>query len=655
MHPKFVRVLSWLSASSFMLAFACAANPAIAFTFDWATLGWPAGTKGPYKYINVDGSGVDFLVSYTDLNSVSVDERPASIGSGFSIGTEAQRVLDDVVGVDLQFYKTGTADPAEISLANWDFRDIDWHPAEDVYWREQLEILATPADFGGANLAFDKPSDSTVQITGFDNFFTLVNTVKENPEGSATSNRATLLSSSLISGVQLISRNVSTETVADGLTTGTHSVFLGDFNFYKKKEKHLVLLTHGYIGDAGGWVNDMQNSIAVRTQAQHPQDEVRLLDLTEYATSLPPTLPTPLSEWDILSVDWSDSAAISPEQLQLSPWGARSRARQIGQRLAYFLRQQEYETLHLIGHSAGSWLVDAIADSMESSTVDTHLTFLDAFVPNSGGDLGDRADWVEQYVNDEIFPWDFPLTNATLPWAFNIDVTDLDPALNLPNPFGGHSWPWEWYLGTIQNPVGPDARGWGFSGTNEFMNAHPSHTRYRRGSGIDLASNQMSEGKSLALSTTPLLNDPSATSTSDTGQVSDVGNNSFTLTTGSPVWLQTSFELISPAEFFRFDFEFLSLSDGLLSVFVQDRLVFLLDEGLTVGQNGSDWQWLGATLGPGTYQIRFELNSTSTMPSSLRISNIEFGFFSFVPEPASIHFTFVALLSCCSKLRRRNP
>jgi len=104
--------------------------------------------------------------------------------------------------------------------------------------------------------------------------------------------------------------------------------------------------------------------------------------------------------------------------------------------------------VHLVGHSAGAWVVNAAAEIVAAqSAADIHITFLDAYVPDGWDErvLGRLADrprehrWIEHYFTRDVFN----LTENRLTCAHNVDITAINPG------FPGHKFPWHWYLATI--------------------------------------------------------------------------------------------------------------------------------------------------------------------------------------------------------------
>lgn len=205
--------------------------------------------------------------------------------------------------------------------------------------------------------------------------------------------------------------------------------------------------------------------------------------------------------WHIAVLDWREWATgndgSNPEGVLAKHFNPNISAfygQQIGRSLADEIVSHRamwgkgpMKRLHLLAHSSGSWLVDAIADRLrehwgprEQGGPDITLTFFDAFdqggtqaIFGAQGELGDSADTVEHYFDNAM-----PGTQAKgagLPRnAMNFDVTQLrsrtdreryDQEVNkhLANagmpPVGTssvldwvymHGWPYEWYLRTMQ-------------------------------------------------------------------------------------------------------------------------------------------------------------------------------------------------------------
>lgn len=233
--------------------------------------------------------------------------------------------------------------------------------------------------------------------------------------------------------------------------------------------RHLVMITHGWNSNAEDWPARMQNGILdqLRTLPGVQVDEVMALNWSETQESLP-IASAPLGSdelWEVATLDWRDSAATP------LPTAAATNAAAIGARLASQIVQRSYESVHLIAHSAGSGLIDTIVTTVEQTTplVVTQLTFLDGFTPGQEAQtFGLSADWAEHFVDKGLLPF----TNEEFARAVNIDLSIWGPSSSQDAlSFGvkGHSWPWEWYLQTIQNPL--TSVRWGFTHSLSFGNA----------------------------------------------------------------------------------------------------------------------------------------------------------------------------------------
>ena len=167
-------------------------------------------------------------------------------------------------------------------------------------------------------------------------------------------------------------------------------------------------------------------------------------------------------------------------------------------RAADALAGKKWRHVHLIGHSAGSILIDRAAKTFKSLAPDTsvHCTFLDPFVGSLGSEIdnlgGGGIDWSDNYFANEPL-WGL-WTGGRLQDAFNVDVTRLDPDVRWAaiNDFGTagstpavavattHGWPYRFYLATVQGEVS-GSRGTGVPMSMEVGGWNPQGTDRRRG------------------------------------------------------------------------------------------------------------------------------------------------------------------------------
>ena len=112
---------------------------------------------------------------------------------------------------------------------------------------------------------------------------------------------------------------------------------------------------------------------------------------------------------------------------------------------------------------------------------------------------------------------------------------------------------------------------------------------------------------------------------SNTGTVSVVNTAQgigLSLATGSPVWVGLASNVPQAFNTIEFNYKFNSRAEGLLSVFIDDQVVFKADElQAQTGINASG-RIAVANVTPGQHTLSFRLDHFSTAPSSVEISNI---------------------------------
>jgi hypothetical protein len=192
-------------------------------------------------------------------------------------------------------------------------------------------------------------------------------------------------------------------------------------------QKYLVVATHGWIEEKG-W----------------PQDLV--LDIYDKVDG---------DKWLCGWFDWR------PQSRTINPTNTTKYAKETaGPMLAgkILALSPNFEHIHLIGHSSGSWAINEAARILAKKTKATiHLTFLDAYVPPfwRQSELADIVKdpndtyWAEQYFTRDLI---FSFTQPHLTNAVNIDLTDINPG------FKGHKFPWHWYIGTVTGSYMSDPR-----------------------------------------------------------------------------------------------------------------------------------------------------------------------------------------------------
>ena len=370
----------------------------------------------------------------------------------------------------------------------------------------------------------------------------------------------------------------------------------------------IVVLTHGWLGPSGDgdqWISPGREAIVGEIDG---------------------------SQWDVETYDWPEYADPLP---RIVP-----RATLLGKKLGQDIAEHDFEHIHLIGHSAGSWVISeaarVIKDIDNGATV--HLTFLDAYVPGSGvvlpgsGQteiqmnaelLGQRmtADWADHYYVDDFRTGEN--TGVDLPNAFNVNLSTLDRWIN------SHSFPHQWYRETVSDPsIGNRGQAFGFVRSLEGggpVEWGKSIRLPRVGAAIRLRRDIFGEYEF----TSGLRTD------SATGSIF-VDSNGIHLHTGSPVWFTSHLNLPSGANFISFRYQFQGIAQGYLSVYLNNELLYLGDQRV----DGNDEVDAGDIILGGMLQkgdlLGVRLDAMDENIARVFISDLEFG--SFTVEAAAYHW-----------------
>ncbi|MHC4133229.1 MAG: hypothetical protein ACYSR3_14775 [Planctomycetota bacterium] len=193
-----------------------------------------------------------------------------------------------------------------------------------------------------------------------------------------------------------------------------------------KSRMSLIVITHGWIEKGpGDWPEDMALEIQKRIDPNN---------------------------WLCGYFDWEKGAGTI---------NATNAAKYARDRAGPALAQQileldnDFQHIHLIGHSSSSWLISEAAKILVDKTkADIHLTLLDAYVPvfwdeDSLADINSPPDvnfWVDHYyTRDYTLGW----TQHDLKNAHNVDITAVDKFIK------DHNFPWRWYYASIANKYPP--------------------------------------------------------------------------------------------------------------------------------------------------------------------------------------------------------
>ena len=367
----------------------------------------------------------------------------------------------------------------------------------------------------------------------------------------------------------------------------------------------LVLITHGRLpaGETSDWIDEMKSEIVARLVEQGTADE-----------------------WTVDAYHWTQAATHN------FPATPARKAEEEGQRLGEFYAAQGiYTRYHLIGHSAGSWLIEAMAERLESTGVTIHTTFLDSYVDwqHSPKQLGDSSTWSEQYVDgfvlpDPTQPFAFDRTDFRLSKVYNLILTGLSTSTNWSER---HAFPWQWYLQTVKNPNAPSSEGWGFARSQEMGNL-PTHgtSVYTRGDEEKLGPLAMRVVNYVHTS----VNMGEFAFDLAAGIAEWVQNPSgafLRILTQSPAWVVSN--VAAPEEFnaIQFEYEFVSNAEGWLSVHFAGQEVLARDERYAPDAPDPQTIVLTQTYPPGSYPLSFRVDPYTAVNSEVHISNLRFALF----------------------------
>jgi hypothetical protein len=179
----------------------------------------------------------------------------------------------------------------------------------------------------------------------------------------------------------------------------------------------LTVVSHGWL-EKDDWYRDL--ALAMRAKTKDP--------------------------WLFAWYDWQNlSKHINPTEV------ARLAKFRLGPNLGQQISEIEFPIthVHLIGHSAGSWLINEAARVIRKKRdTSLHLTFLDAFIPvgwneDELGDVspGNREDiWADHYLTRDHT---LAFTHQPLKHAYNVDLTGIAHGMNR------HRFPFFWYHATV--------------------------------------------------------------------------------------------------------------------------------------------------------------------------------------------------------------
>ena len=434
-------------------------------------------------------------------------------------------------------------------------------------------------------------------------------------------------------GLNYRRQGVGQEAILEAITLRAPIRVAGSAN-----SPNLILVTHGTNANAYGWADDIASSMGLHANQMGQQWQAMVLD------------------WEPFNGGSTDEFAVIGARIPLldiafefDPWLSANNGINIGESLVRWFEQTDvsFSTAHLLGHSSGSWLVDAIVDDLEGKGLvgPTQLTLFDAFTPTVGGhlasqlisnirkqgfsplttaSLGDTADFAEHYLHRGLI-W----TDETLPQAIKYDlVYPLAPGSIVEQLFASHAFPYEWYLETAKHPddVYIAVGGTGAASAPAYNGSTLLSKKYGELHLITQSDPQFPPVTPIRVlpQITPInLNEHTGIVT---GNVTIAQNGTATLQTASPAILTS---MIDVEESFRaIQFDFGMDAPGLLSVYFGDQQIFGLegDESITSATDlfSSGWIWLDAEQAPGPYSLTFRIDPLGEETVVAEIANLSF-------------------------------
>jgi hypothetical protein len=192
------------------------------------------------------------------------------------------------------------------------------------------------------------------------------------------------------------------------------------------QETGLVIVTHGWVDKGtGNWPEDMAKVIEEKVD---------------------------INDWICGYFDWAKGAR-SINATNAAEYARDTAGPVLAQQILKL--DNDFQHIHLIGHSSGCWLISEAAKILTKKTkADIHLTLLDVYVPaswdeDSMADINSPSDvncWVEHYyTQDYTLGW----TQYDFNSAHNVDITAVDKHIK------DHNFPWRWYFASIANKYPP--------------------------------------------------------------------------------------------------------------------------------------------------------------------------------------------------------
>lgn len=412
----------------------------------------------------------------------------------------------------------------------------------------------------------------------------------------------------------------------------------------------LIVVTHGWIRREDGkttppnpnWVDGMVGAIRRNLESRE------------------------LSNWQVEGYKWTERAWMSWVDVVFGD--LLENADRNGGSLGDALKTNGWRHIHFIGHSAGAAVIQSASLLVKeyNPTTTVHTTFLDAYLGpfrERRGEYGKGADWSDSYFSRdaETGGESYRLTEGPLDYAYNVDVTWLDPmresiTVVYSTPSGdvsqtcnekvtSHSWPHQFYAETVPPKEMPGSEGFGFPLSKEGGNWNFATNAYKvgrttlkvLGNGELSCTPNPSTGLISAGPSLDFSGLPSASVFKSSPEQVSIRGVDFTLKTASPAWLAVAIPLTNKANFVSLEARFTSASgsEGLLSVYWGTNVIGSVDERVTLPGAQRHMFPLTETASGSTKMLGFRLDAFSSVQSSVVVANVALGFAG-IREPFSL-------------------
>ncbi len=414
------------------------------------------------------------------------------------------------------------------------------------------------------------------------------------------------------------------------VTTTPTQMTYGNYPTKQSGKDNLIVITHGWILKATSpffpfyqsWVNDMSNNVVTYLNAHN------------------------MNDWQVYGYHWEDNAW--KLQAQVALYNAKSEGVNLGSAISV----QGWNHVHLIGHSAGTELIQEASRWIKTVSPSTTVqcTFLDAYVgeDNAGvANYGNVADWSDSYFSHDVTG---DVTEQPLVNAYNVNVTQLGPKQGITkfrsqttgqmevctHTIKYHGWPIDFYTNTITGNVDSNYEGFGFPLSKEGGGWSSGIPNYTRGNGAPGHSESV---RKLGTDDPSCVNDihidpptwsnliPNFTALptveSSTGS-NQKGTGVLNLTPGSPSWVSTIITFTNSLNTLTFDamFSGVTNSEDMLSVIWDADTIGSVDERIVQpGLQHYSLKFSNATANS-THILSFRLDPYTSAKSSIILTNI---------------------------------